>query len=396
MYDLVKEAQSFQEDMAAWRRHIHQNPELSLELPKTKRFVMDRLAEMGIVPQQVGESGLVVLLGDEKKGKCILVRCDMDALPMKEETDLPYASTNGWMHACGHDMHTTMLLGAAKLLKAHEADIQGCVKLVWQPAEETFLGAKMMVEAGVMENPHVDEAITIHCDCMSDYKLGSITILNKNAAMASSDIYRIDVEGYGTHGAFPNQGVDPIITAATIAVALQEILSREIRAADQVVVTQGTFHAGTAFNIIPSTAYMEGTVRTFDKEVRRQVRRRVEEIVENIGKAYRCKAKVTWVAGCDPLCNDPDTCDCVARYVDELLGEGTFVLEGTTAYASEDFSNYLSDGTPGAQLFLVVGSTQDGPHYPMHNPKALFDDSQLYRGASTLACVAMRWLAEHK
>ena len=129
--------------------------------------------------------------------------------------------------------------------------------------------------------------------------------------------------------------------------------------------------------------------------VRAQVRERVEQITENIGKAFRCEAKVSWLGGCDPLYNDPDTCDCVARYVDELLGEGTFVLEGDTAYASEDFSNFLSNGTPGAQLFLVVGSTQDGARYPMHNPKAVFDDSQLYRGAATLACVALRWLAEH-
>ena len=395
MYDLVKEALAFQEDLAAWRRHIHQNPELSLKLPKTKKFVMERLGEMGIVPQEVGESGLVVLLGDEKKGKCKLIRCDMDALPMKEETGLDYAATGECMHACGHDMHATMLLGAAKLLKAHEEDLKGCVKLVWQPAEETLLGAQMMVDAGVMEKPHVDEAITIHCDCMSPYKLGSITILNKGTAMASNDTYRIDVEGCGTHGAFPNQGVDPIVTAATIVVSLQEILSREIRAADQVVVTQGMFHAGTAANVIPSTAYMEGTIRTFDSAVRAQVRERVEQITENIGKAFRCEAKVSWLGGCDPLYNDPDTCDCVARYVDELLGEGTFVLEGDTAYASEDFSNFLSNGTPGAQLFLVVGSTQDGARYPMHNPKAVFDDSQLYRGASTLACVALRWLAEH-
>lgn len=394
MSQYLEKALEFKEDLTAWRRHIHQNPEVGEDLPETKAYVLARLAEMGIEAQVIDRSGILVQLGDPNRGKCIMVRCDMDALPIQEETDLPFASTNGCMHACGHDLHATVLLGAAKLLKERESELNGCVKLLWQPAEEVMTGAQLMIDGGVLENPHVDAAITMHCDCFSDFSRGDITILNKGLTMASNDIYRITVEGVGTHGAFPNQGVDPIVCGANIVTSLQEIIAREIKAKDQVVITQGSFHAGIVPNVIPGEVVIEGTIRTFDKDVRAFVKQRAEEIVSGIGSAFRCKARVEWLGGCQPLINDPELCDDAKKYISELLGEERFVNEGGQAYASEDFSNFI-DEIPGIQLFLVVGSIAEGAKYAMHNPHAVFDEEQLPVGASVLAQVADRWLEEH-
>ncbi len=396
MKNLLEEAKKMQEELVAFRRKIHQNPEIGEHLPQTKKFVREKLVQMGYQPQELGDSGLAALAGDPGSGRCILLRADMDALPMREETELPFRSENGNMHSCGHDMHTAMLLGAASLLKSHESELPGCVKLMFQPAEETFTGAQMMIREGILENPKVDAAITMHGDGMSEYDAGKMTMITKGVAMASCDSYRIEIEGIGTHGAFPNQGVDPIMAGMNIYNALQEIITREIKASDVAVLTQGTFHAGTAANIIPDTAYMEGTLRTFDKEVRMYIRQRVEEITMSVAAAFRVKARCIWNGGCQPLYNDPEVFEDVSGYIRELLGQEGLVIEGEEAvpFSSEDFSNIL-DLVPGIQMFLVTGSMKAGADVPMHNPKIVFDESVMYIGAAVLAYVASRWLEEH-
>lgn len=396
MKNLLEEAKKMQEELVACRRKIHQNPETGEHLPQTKKFVREKLIQMGYQPQELGDSGLAALAGDPGSGRCILLRADMDALPMREETELPFRSENGNMHSCGHDMHTAMLLGAASLLKSHESELPGCVKLMFQPAEETFTGAQMMIREGILENPKVDAAITMHGDGMYEYDAGKMTMITKGVAMASCDSYRIEIEGIGTHGAFPNQGVDPIMAGMNIYNALQEIITREIKASDVAVLTQGTFHAGTAANIIPDTAYMEGTLRTFDKEVRMYIRQRVEEITMSVAAAFRVKARCIWSGGCQPLYNDPEVFGDVSGYIRELLGQEGLVIEGEEAvpFSSEDFSNIL-DLVPGIQMFLVTGSMKAGADVPMHNPKIVFDESVMYIGAAVLAYVASRWLEEH-
>ena len=396
MKNLLEEAKKMQEELVAFRRKIHQNPEIGEHLPQTKKFVREKLVQMGYQPQELGDSGLAALAGDPGSGRCILLRADMDALPMREETELPFRSENGNMHSCGHDMHTAMLLGAASLLKSHESELPGCVKLMFQPAEETFTGAQMMIREGILENPKVDAAITMHGDGMSEYDAGKMTMITKGVAMASCDSYRIEIEGIGTHGAFPNQGVDPIMAGMNIYNALQEIITREIKASDVAVLTQGTFHAGTAANIIPDTAYMEGTLRTFDKEVRMYIRQRVEEITMSVAAAFRVKARCIWNGGCQPLYNDPEVFEDVSGYIRELLGQEGLVIEGEEAvpFSSEDFSNIL-DLVPGIQMFLVTGSMKAGADVPMHNPKIVFDESVMYIGTAVLAYVASRWLEEH-
>lgn len=396
MKNLLEEAKEIQEELVTCRRKIHQNPETGEHLPQTKKFVMEKLIQMGYKPREIGDSGLSALAGRQEGGRCILIRADMDALPVKEETELAFRSKNGNMHACGHDMHTAMLLGAARILKNHESELKGCVKLMFQPAEETFTGAKMMIREGILENPKVDAAVTMHGDGMSDHDIGKVTMVTKGVSMASCDTYRIEIEGVGTHGAFPNQGVDPIMAGMNIYNALQEIITREIKASDIAVLTQGTFHAGTASNIIPDTAYMEGTIRTFDKEVRGYMKQRVEEITQSVAGAFRAKARCIWNGGCQPLYNDPEVFEDVSGYIRELLGQEGLVIEGEEAvpFASEDFSNVL-DLVPGIQMFLVTGSIKEGADVPMHNPKIVFDESPMYVGAAALAYVASRWLEEH-
>lgn len=396
MKNLLEEAKKIQEELVACRRKIHQYPEIGEHLPQTKKFVREKLVQMGYQPQEFGDSGLAALAGDPEFGRCILLRADMDALPMREETELPFRSENGNMHACGHDMHTAMLLGAASLLKSHESELPGCVKLMFQPAEETFTGAAMMIREGILENPKVDAAVTMHGDGMSEYDTGKMTMITEGVAMASCDSYRIEIEGVGTHGAFPNQGVDPIMAGMNIYNALQEIITREIKASDVAVLTQGTFHAGTAANIIPDTAYMEGTLRTFDKEIRKYIRQRVEEITMSVAAAFRAEARCIWNGGCQPLYNDPEVFEDVSGYIRELLGQEGMVIEGEEAvpFSSEDFSNIL-DLVPGIQMFLVTGSMKEGADVPMHNPKIVFDESVMYIGAAVLAYVASRWLEEH-
>lgn len=396
MSDILNEAKMLQEELVGYRRKIHKNPEIGLHLPETKKFVMEHLKAFGYDPVEVGESGICAMAGNPDKGKCILVRADMDALPIKEETNLEFKSENGYMHACGHDMHTTMLLGAAKILKQHEGELKGCVKLMFQPAEETFQGARMMIDEGILDNPKVDAAITMHGDGMSEHKVGKLTLVRKGVSLASSDSYRIEVEGTGTHGAYPEQGVDPILVGAQIIVALQELIAREIKASDQVVLTQGIFQAGIAPNIIPDTAYMEGTVRTFNKSVREFLMHRMEEVTEHIAAAYRAKAKVIWKGGCPPLVNDPEVFEDVEKYLRELVGDDGLVIEGDegVVFGAEDFATVL-DIVPGVQMYLVTGCIADGAIVPMHNPKIVFDESPMYRGAAAFAYVAERWLEEH-
>ncbi|MDK2867621.1 MAG: hypothetical protein PWP38_1936, partial [Clostridiales bacterium] len=225
---LLESARGMQEELVAFRRYLHQNPELSLDLPITVNFVKSKLVEMGYEPQDCGKSGIVAIAGGIRPGKVFLIRGDMDALPVEESADVPFKSTNGNMHACGHDLHTAMLLGAAKLLKEMEADIQGQVKLMFQPAEETLAGAKNMIEAGVLTAPDVDAAMMIHVMTGFPLPAGKVIVSQAGLTAAASDWFEIHVQGKGGHGAMPNNAVDPINAATHIFQAIQTIHSREL------------------------------------------------------------------------------------------------------------------------------------------------------------------------
>ena len=368
----------------------------------TKAFVKAKLEEMGYQPQDCGPGGLVVLAGGKKPGKCFLIRGDMDALPIQEEAEVDFASENpGKMHACGHDTHAAMMLGAAKLLKEHEDELQGTVKLLFQPGEETLEGAESCVKAGVLENPHVDAAMMIHSMTGMPMPHGVMLIMDGGRGMASCDQYKITVKGKGGHGAMPHLTIDPITAAAHIHVALAEIHSRELTSGTFGVITTGKFQAGVASNVIADTAVMEGTIRTGDEATEEMLMQRVKEIAESVGKAYRCEVDVEFVGHCPPNISDKEVSASAVKYMTELLGQAAVpasVAMGDSnkiSGGSEDFA-FISTKVPSVSMMLAVGNPENGYCYPQHHPKARFDDSKLFEGAAAYAYVAARWLEEHQ
>lgn len=402
---LKKEAQSLQEQLVSQRRYLHAHAEIGFDLKETLAFVKKELEHMGYVPEECGRAGLTVLAGGKKPGRCFLLRADMDALPIQEETKAVFASQNGHMHACGHDMHTAMLLGAARLLKAHEEEIKGTVKLMFQPSEETFEGSLDMIRAGVLDNPKVDAALMIHVMAGMPFPPGTVIVSSPGSSAPAADCFEIRVRGKGCHGSMPNTGIDPLSAAAHILIALQELHARELAMGEQAVLTIGTLHAGTAANAIPDEAVMGGSLRTFDEETRTFLKERMAELSSAIAKAFRAEAELTFGNGCPALVNDEETSVCAERYVKELFGEErTFVTSQLNAgkenprssktAGSEDFA-FVSQKVPSVMLALAAGQPEHGYSYPQHHPKVQFDEAALAKGSAAYAYTAMRWLEEH-
>ena len=404
--NILQEAAAYQEQLVQTRRYLHSHPETGFDLKNTTEYVRKELIAMGYEPVMCGKSGIIALDGKKKSGKVFLIRGDMDALPIKEESDVPFSSDNGKMHACGHDMHTTMMLGAARLLKSHEYEIEGTVKLMFQPAEEIFEGSDDMINAGVLNSPDVDAAMMIHVMAGLPIPAGTVISCDGGVSAPAADYFYIDIQGKGCHGSMPNNGVDPVTIAAHIITGLSEINSRELGLSDDAVITIGTINAGNAANVIPDTAHMSGTIRTYDEETRSYIKQRVSDIASNIASAYRGSASVTYGSGCPFLLNNPDLATCSAKYLNELLGPSrTFTAAQLNAMSgggkaskstgSEDFA-YVSQKVPSIMFALAAGTPQDGYCYPQHHPKVKFDEAILSEGSAVYAYTAMRWLEEHK
>ena len=402
---LLQEAEQIRYHVLRERRTLHQIPGTGFDIGDTLAFVKKELTDMGLQPADCGRAGVTALVGGKRPGKVFLLRADMDALPIREEADVEFASQNGRMHACGHDLHTAMLLGAARLLKAHEEEIHGTVKLMFQPAEEIFEGSHDMIEAGLLENPKVDAALMIHVMAGMPFPAGTVIVSAPGVSAPAADYFEIKVQGKGCHGSMPNTGVDPLTAAAHILIALQEIHARELAMDDRVVLTIGTMNAGTASNVIPDTVTMGGSIRTFDEETRSFIKQRMTEIAEGTAKTFRAEAAVTFGSGCPTLVNDRDLSQCCGQYMKELLGEGRAfsVAElnamggGTSSKSagSEDFA-YVSQEVPSLMLALAAGQPEKGYRYPQHHPMAKFDESVLPGGSAVYAWAALRWLEEHQ
>ena len=402
---LLTEASALQEGLVSTRHTLHQMPGTGFDLSDTLAFVRQELLSMGITPTDCGKAGLTALIGGKKPGKVFLLRADMDALPIREEADVPFAAQNGRMHACGHDLHTTMLLGAARLLKAHEAELAGTVKLMFQPAEEIFEGAKDMIDAGVLESPAVDAALMIHVMAASPMEPGTVMVSAPGVSAPAADYFEIRVQGKGCHGSMPNTGVDPLTAAAHLLINLQEIHARELALEDRAVLTVGTLHAGIAANVIPDTVVMGGSLRTFDEETRAFLKQRMTEIAQGTAKTFRAEATVTFGSGCPTLVNDEELSRCACQYTQELLGtEKALSVAQLQAAAggkssgksagSEDFA-YVSQKVPALMLAYAAGQPEKGHAFPQHHPKVTFDESVLANGSAVFAYVAARWLEEH-
>jgi len=379
---------SMQQELVEIRRHLHQNPEVGMELPATKKFVWQKLEEYGYEPQACGEMGITCTVGQGER--VFLLRGDMDALPLTEDNDLPFRSENGAMHACGHDMHTTMLLGAAKILKEREADLKGIVKLLFQPGEEILQGAKDCLDAGVLENPKVDAGAMIHVFPFKDLPLKNVFVAPAGTFMASADWFEIKVQGVGSHGSMPEVSIDPINVATKIYDALQTLSAREISSAERFVLTIGEFVGGTpgSSNVIPNSAFMKGTLRTLKEEVRQQIKKRMVEISEAIGQAFGAKVTIDFTNGCCSNEIDQTVTKTVKTGLENVFPSN--ILEqaplSLPMMGSEDFGE-ISHRIPTTTMFITVADTE----LMLHNPKIIFDESVLDFGANVYVEAALAY-----
>lgn len=397
--DFLSEALELEEEIINIRRSLHKIPGTGFDIEETFEFVKSELEKIGLNPNKCGKAGLTATIG--KGDKVFLLRADMDGLPVKEEADVDFASCNGRMHACGHDMHTAMLLGAAKILKKHENELKGVVKLDFQPAEEIFEGAKDMINSGLLDNPKVDAAFMIHVSAAMPMPAGSVIVCDGGVSAPAADCFTITIQGKGCHGSMPDKGIDPITIASHIVLGLQEINARELNMSDEAVLTIGSFNGGNADNVIPDNVVLAGTIRTYNEETRTFVKERIEKISCNIADAYRGSANVEFGRSCPTLTNDSKLSECVTKYTKELLGEDKAFNAGellkitgakpSKSGGSEDFA-YISQEVPSIMLALAAGEPSNGYIYPQHHPKVMFDESVLAKGSAVYAYNAFRYL----
>lgn len=397
--DFLQEAKAVEKEITENRRYLHKNAEVGFELPKTVEFIKGKLKEMGCDVSFCGKCGLVTTVG-KGQGKTFLLRADMDALPIKEEAEVDFICENGNMHACGHDFHTAMLLGATKLLKKHENEINGTVKLMFQPAEEILGGAKNMIENGVLEAPDVDAALMIHVMAGLPLKTGTVVVSSGGISAPAADYFTINIQGKGCHGSTPQQGVDALTIGAQTLLALQEISARELGVSDEAILTIGKINGGSAGNVIADKVNMEGTLRAYDEEIREYIKKRVSEITSGIANTFRGKGTADFGNGCPTLKNDGELSGEIEEYLISLLGtENVFNTEkigGRTnkSGGSEDFA-YISHKVPALMLALASGNSEEGYKYPQHHPKVMFDEKVLPIGSAVLAHSAFEWLQNH-
>ena len=375
---IVNRIAAFDADMKKWRRNIHQNPELGLDCYETASFIEARLREFGIdeIHTGIAKSGIVAIINGKADGDTIGLRADIDALPMTETTKLEYASENvGLMHACGHDGHTTMLLGAARYL-SETRNFSGRVALIFQPAEENEGGGRIMVEEGILDRFNIKNVYAIHNT--PDVALGKFYTM-PGPIMAGADKFHIDIVGVGGHGAYPHETKDPITAAVGIAQTFQTIVSRSRDPNDKLVVSVTQIHAGSTDNVTPENAYINGTVRTFDKRVQDMVIKRMEEIVSGHSQIFGLECKLRYEKGYPPTINSPDNVKIAALAAQDISGFDMVDDNAGQEMGAEDFS-YLLEKRPGAYLFLGIGAAAG-----LHNTNYDFNDDASVYGASFFA-----------
>ncbi|MDI9470614.1 MAG: M20 family metallopeptidase [Bacillota bacterium] len=374
------------------RRQIHQNPEIGFELPETMGLIQRKLEEHNIASSQLGDTyALVGTLGDSGKGKTLLLRADMDGIPMKEEADCEFASKNGNSHLCGHDLHATSLLVALIMLKEDEEKLQGQIKFLFQPAEETLNGGKLMLEKGILDDPKPDAGMALHM-LPNGQKPG--ILIPKEETLASALNFKIEIIGKGAHGAMPYNGIDPVFVASQIINCANGILARELPSNKGASLSMGYINApGGAINIIPPRAYIEGTSRSLYAESAEHVGQRLPEIVEHIGKAFRAETKYEAVANVPALMNTAGMSELVKEAAEEVLGTDYVVEYTGPMLASEDYA-HIANKLPESCYFFVSCPLPDeaGDLYALHNPKVMFNEEALIYGPATMAQAAINWL----
>lgn len=403
---LLKEAKEIREQIIQWRHDIHKIAEVGMETFETAKYVSNELTKMNISHQLIaGNSAVVATIG--KGEKCILLRGDYDALPMKEEVDIEFKATNGNMHSCGHDLHGASLLGAAKILKAHEDELNGVVKFIFQPGEEIFKGAKACIDDGLLENPKVDCAFALHVNSQMPKNILSYG----KTPMSSVYGFEIKLKGVGGHGSTPEMCVDPINTGVHIYLALQELVSREASPLDEVALTIGSFNAGSVTNIIPNEAILKGTLRTFNPKASEMMIKRINEVVKGVAMTYRTEVELNVLSECPSVICDDAMNQLVIDSVRELEWEVYdeigklndfglkafqnpnvfYITDDMKAMASEDFA-FITQCVPSSYCLLGAAYTDGRTLYGQHHPLVEFNDEALENASAIYSAVAMKYL----
>jgi amidohydrolase len=381
--------------VVADRRHFHENPELAFEEVETARFVAERLAQLGVedVRTGVGKTGVTGLIkGNKGDGKVIMLRADMDALPILEEVDAEYKSkVDGKMHACGHDAHTAMLLGVARILMDHRDDFKGTVKVLFQPAEEVPPGgAQAMIRDGALEDPKVDASLGLHV--AADMPSGQIGV-RSGPGSAGSDRFRITIQGKGGHAARPQNAVDPVVIASQMVLAFQTLVSRETDPMDSAVISTTAIHAGEAFNVIPDTAELRGTIRTISQETRERLETRLQEVARGVAGALGAEVKIDFIRGYPSVQNDEAMTGIVRRAAIEACGD-EHVVESELGMGGEDFS-YFSLEVPSCFFRCGTRNEERGIVWGHHHPKFDVEEEGFVNGMATMANAAITYLNEN-
>jgi amidohydrolase len=395
--DLLADARASQQDLVRLRRALHQDPEIGLELPRTQEKVLAALdgLPLEVTPGPAGLGSVVaVLRGGRSDGRSVLLRGDMDALPVSEETGLPFASTNGAMHACGHDLHTAALVGAARVLAARRDDLAGDVIFMFQPGEEGYDGAAHMIEAGVLDASGAPPEAAFALHVASAVFPAGLVAVRPGPMMSAADVLHVEVVGRGGHGSSPHLAQDPIAVAAEMVTALQTLVTRGFDVFDPVVVTVGSFHGGTQQNVIPERANFEATVRTFSAANQTAIAEQAVRLCRKIAEAHGLHAQIEWETLYPVTNNDPTEADFLAATAAELFGDAATMLMPHPHTGSEDFSRVLQR-VPGAFAFLgATPAGTDPSSAPFnHSPQADFDESVLASGAALYARLAVDRLA---
>jgi len=389
--DITETAKSVHQEVVRWRQDLHRIPEIGFDLEQTSAYVQARLAEMKIPYTSAAKTGVIGLIEGGRPGPTLALRADMDALPIKEETGLPFASENENMHACGHDAHTAMLLGTAKILNDISENLKGSVKLLFQPGEEGYGGAEKMIADGCLEDPHVDAVVGLHVgQIFPEVGTGQIGIC-EGPILAAATAFEVEISGKSTHGALPHLGVDAITVSAEIISSLQKIVSREMDPLGTAVLTVGKIKGGEAINIVTPRVVFKGDFRTLSEKDRSYIASRLKEICTSIARAHRAEANVKILGGYPPTVNDPVFVKIVTGAAEEIIGQDNIIDIKKPNMGTEDMSLYL-EKVPGAFFVLGTGNPEKGINYPHHNSKFDLDEDVLWIGPALFAKIAMDYL----
>lgn len=391
MKNFKLEADNIKDELKQIRRTLHQYPELGFEETNTSKYIKEFLTKEGIEYTEFAKTGVCGIINGTKAGnnKVIALRADIDGLPIQDKKTCEYSSkVKGKMHACGHDGHTTILLGAAKILNKHKDEFSGTVKLIFEPAEETTGGAKVMIKEGVLENPKVDVMCGLHVEETID--CGSIMV-RKGTVNAASNPFNITIKGAGGHGAYPDAAIDPIVIAGHVITSLQSIVSREIKPVNPSVVTIGSIHGGTAQNIIPSEVKMSGIIRTMTNEDREFAKQRLKEIVNGICTTFRGSSEIEIEESYPCLYNDDDMVDLLEKSAIEILGVENVKLQKNPKLGVESFA-YFANEVPSVFYFLGIRNEKKGIIHSAHNNLFDIDEDALPIGVAIQCEIAVNYL----